>query len=67
MPKEAATEAGVKRGATLAAVQGGLPVERAHESSKTAYRLPVAGHDDWCMQFEFEGDTLAYLTLVKVK
>lgn len=66
-PKDATTESGVKRGSTLAEVKAAYQAQGLTNSSKSVYQLPVTGHDDWRLQFEFEGDTVAYLTLVKIK
>jgi len=66
-PRNATTEAGIKRGSTLAALKAAYQSRGLTNPSKSVYRLPVAGHDDWRLQFELEGDTVAYLSLVKVK
>jgi hypothetical protein len=66
-PEEATTEAGIKRGSTLAQVKTAYQGAGLVNSSKGIYRLPVAGHDEWRLQFEFDGDKVLYMTLVDVK
>jgi hypothetical protein len=66
-PAEATTEAGVKRGSTLAQVKAAYQGAGLVNSSKGIYQLPVAGHDQWRLQFEFDGDKVLYMTLVEVK
>lgn len=64
-PKEATTESGIKRGSTLAEVKAAYPALK--NTSKNVYQMPVAGHDDWKMQFEFQSGKVLYMTLISTK
>ncbi len=64
-PKGAATQAGVKRGSTLAELKAAYDGKGLKSSSKTAYELPVTGHPGWTMLFELKGDTVQYMSIGK--
>jgi len=64
-PKGAATEAGIKRGSTLAELKAAYDGTGLKSSSKTAYELPVAGHAGWTILFELKGDTVQYMSIGK--
>lgn len=64
-PKGAATEAGIKRGSTLAELKAAYAGKGLESSSKTAYELPVAGHAGWTILFELKGDTVEYMSIGK--
>jgi hypothetical protein len=51
----------------LAEVKAAYQAQGLTSSSNGVYQVPVTGHDDWRLQFEFEGDAVAYLALVKIK
>ena len=62
-PAGVATEAGIKRGSTLAELKTAYEGKGLKEDSKTAYLLPLTGHDGWTILFELEGDTVKYLSM----
>ena len=64
-PEGAATEAGVKRGSSLAELKAAYEGKGLKASSKTAYELPVAGHPGWTVLFELKGDTVQYMSIGK--
>ncbi|RSM54622.1 hypothetical protein DMB66_37400 [Actinoplanes sp. ATCC 53533] len=64
-PKDAATEAGIKRGSTLAELKAACAGKGLKSSSKTAYELPVAGHAGWTILFELKDDTVKYMSIGK--
>jgi hypothetical protein len=66
-PKEATTSEGIKRGSPLAEVKAAYQTQGLKNTSKDVYQMPVAGHDDWRMQFEFSAGKLLYMTLINVK
>jgi hypothetical protein len=61
-PKEAATEAGIKRGSTLAELQAAYGSKGLKTSSKSAYELPT-GQPGWTILFELGGNTVRYMSL----
>jgi hypothetical protein len=63
-PAEATTEAGIKRGSTLAEVKTAYDAQGLKNTSKSIYQLPVAGHDGWHLQFEMDGNKVLYMTLI---
>jgi hypothetical protein len=64
-PKDAATEAGVKRGSTVAELKAAYGSKGLKTSSKTSYELPVEGHPDWSILFELKGDKVLYMSIGK--
>jgi hypothetical protein len=64
-PEGAATEAGIKRGSTLAELKAAYQGKGLKSTSRTAYELPVPGHAGWTVLFEIEGDTVRYLSIGK--
>lgn len=64
-PKDAATEAGIKRGSTLTELKAAYDGKGLKSSSKTAYELPVAGHAGWTLLFELKGDKVQYMSIGK--
>jgi hypothetical protein len=64
-PEGAATEAGIKRGSSVAELQAAYGGEGLKASSKTAYELPVAGNPGWTILFEIKGDTVQYMSIGK--
>jgi hypothetical protein len=63
-PKEAATEAGIKRGSSVAELKAAYGSKGLKRSSKTAYELP-AGEPGWTILFELGGDKVKYMSLGK--
>ena len=64
-PEDAATEAGVKRGSTVAELKAAYAGKGLKNSSKTAYELPVDGHPGWSVLFELKGDKVLYMSIGK--
>ena len=64
-PKGAATEAGIKRGSSVAELKAAYEGKGLKSSSKTAYELPVAGTPGWTILFELKGDTVQYMSIGK--
>jgi hypothetical protein len=64
-PKDAATEAGVKRGSTLAELKAAYDGKGLKSSSKTAYELPVGGQAGWTVLFELEKGAVKYMSIGK--
>ena len=62
-PKGVATEAGVKRGSTLAELKTAYGTKGLKATGKDAYELPLTGHPGWKMRFELEKGTVLYLSL----
>jgi hypothetical protein len=62
-PAGAVTEAGIKRGSTVAELKTAYEGKGLKEDSKTAYTLPIAGHDGWTILFELDGDTVKYMSM----
>jgi hypothetical protein len=62
-PKGAATQAGVKRGSTVAELKAAYDGKGLKNSSKTAYELPVPSNPDWTILFELKGDTVQYMSI----
>jgi hypothetical protein len=62
-PKGAATEAGIKRGSTLAELKAAYGAQGLKSTGKDAYELPVAGHPGWKMRFELEKGAVLYMSL----
>jgi hypothetical protein len=62
-PEGAATEAGIKRGSTLAELKAAYSGKGLRNSSKTAYELPVDGQPGWTVLFELEKDTVKYMSI----
>jgi hypothetical protein len=63
-PKGAATEAGIKRGSTVAELKAAYGSKGLKSSSKTTYELP-AGQPGWTLLFELGGDKVKYMSLGK--
>jgi hypothetical protein len=66
-PKEATTESGIKRGSTLADVKAAYQAQGLKSTSKDVDQVPVPGHDDWRLQFEFDHGKVLYMTLINTK
>jgi hypothetical protein len=64
-PEGAATEAGIKRGSSVAELKAAYEGKGLKSSSKTAYELPVTGNPDWTILFELKGDTVQYMSIGK--
>jgi len=64
-PEGAATEAGIKRGSSVAELKAAYEGAGLKASSKTAYELPVTGTPGWTMLFELKGDTVQYMSIGK--
>lgn len=62
-PAGVATEAGIKRGSTRAELTAAYEGKGLKEDSKTAFLLPLTGHDGWTIRFELEGDTVKYMSM----
>jgi hypothetical protein len=39
----------------------------AASPAKGVYQMPVAGYDTWRMQFEFDHDSVLYMTLIDIR
>ncbi|MFI7543573.1 hypothetical protein [Actinoplanes sp. NPDC049599] len=64
-PEGAATEAGIKRGSTLAELKAAYAGKGLTGSAKTVYELPAAGQPGWVIRFELEKDVVRYMSLGK--
>jgi hypothetical protein len=64
-PKDAGTEAGIKRGSSVAELKAAYEGKGLKASSKTAYELPVAENPGWTIRFELKGDTVQYMSIGK--
>jgi hypothetical protein len=64
-PKDAATEAGIKRGSTLTELKAAYASRGLKGTSKSVYELPVTGKPGWTIMFELGGDTVKYMSLGK--
>jgi hypothetical protein len=62
-PKEAATEAGIKRGSTLAELRTAYQSKDLRSTSEHMYVLPVEGNPGWVLQFEIENDAVKFMAL----
>lgn len=62
-PEDAVTEAGIKRGSTVAELTAAYDGRGLKKSSKTAYELPVDGKPGWTVLFEIERDAVKYLSI----
>lgn len=62
-PPAAATEAGIKRGSTVAELTAAYGGKGLTKKSATAYELPVPGQAGWTMLFEVEKDAVKYMSL----
>ena len=62
-PKDAVTQAGIKRGSSVAALKAAYAGKGLKSTSKTAYELPVEGHAGWTVLFELKGDTVQYMSI----
>lgn len=62
-PKDAVTDAGVKRGSTRAELTAAYAGKGLKSSSKTSYELPVAGHAGWTLLFELQDDRVRYMSI----
>jgi hypothetical protein len=58
-----ATEAGVKRGSSLAELTAAYEGKGLKSEGETASVLPVTGHPGWIILFEIEGGTVKYMSL----
>ena len=63
--RTAATEAGIKRGSTVAELKAAYEGKGLKNSSKTAYELPVTSAPGWTILFELKGDTVQYMSIGK--
>lgn len=63
-PKAAATEAGIKRGSTLAELKAAYGAQGLKSTSKTVYAVPAAGHPGWKLQFELDQGAVKYMSLL---
>jgi hypothetical protein len=64
-PEDAATEAGIKRGSSLAELKAAYADKGLKSTSKTAYELPVAGQPGWTVLFELKDDTVRFMSIGK--
>jgi hypothetical protein len=64
-PEGVSTEAGIKRGSTLAELKAAYAGKGLKNSSKTAYELPVDGQPGWTVLFELEQDAVKYMSIGK--
>ncbi|WP_229068622.1 hypothetical protein [Actinoplanes sp. DH11] len=62
-PVDAATEAGIKRGSTLAELKAAYQAKGLEADSESMYLLAVEGNPGWVLQFETENDAVKYMTL----
>jgi len=64
-PEDAVTEAGVRRGSTVAELKAAYDGEGLKTTSKTAYELPVDGQPGWTVLFEIEQNAVKYMSIGK--
>lgn len=64
-PKDAVTEAGIKRGSTLAELKAAYEAKGLKSTVEAVYALPVAESPGWVLQFETDKDTVKFMALNK--
>jgi hypothetical protein len=62
-PATAVTEAGVKRGSTVAEVKAAYQGKGLKEEGKYGYTVPVPGNAGWTLLLEVDGGKVAYMSL----
>ncbi|MEU4426129.1 hypothetical protein AB0F81_36380 [Actinoplanes sp. NPDC024001] len=62
-PKEAVTEAGVKRGSKVAELTAAYQGKGLQQADENMYEMPVAGHVGWTMRFEVEDGVVLFMSI----
>ncbi|WP_203840513.1 hypothetical protein [Winogradskya humida] len=63
--RDAETEAGIKRGSTVAELKTAYDGKGLTGNDKDGYELPITGHDGWRIRFEADKGTIKYMSLGK--
>lgn len=62
-PEGAVTEAGIKRGSTVAELKAAYQAKGLEATSEAMYALPVTESPGWVLQFETENDAVKFMAL----